>query len=137
MTTQDQIDESSKQKEKPLGFCSSKVIFVNLAVMCCFWTCAAFNFYLIVFYLKYLNGNIFLNTSMSSIADQIGHLIAGLVMNKFGVKLAFTSFFLVSAAGGILLLSFFNTSDILISIFVLFSKMGISGVFGLVYVATP
>ena len=112
-------------------------MLINLILMAVFWTASSFNYYIITFYLKYIPGNIFVNTSLSCIAEIISYLCSGVVMNIFGVKISFIISYILAAVGGILLVIFFNAEGILIAVFVLFAKFGISFAFNLTYLATP
>ena len=112
-------------------------MLINLILMTVFWTSSSFNYYIITFYLKYIPGNIYVNTSLACIAEVIAYLCSGFVMNIFGVKLSFIISYVLAATGGILLVIFFNAEGILIAVFVLFAKFGISFAFNLTYLATP
>lgn len=101
------------------------------------WTSSSFNYYIITFYLKYVPGNIFVNTSLSCIAEIFSYICSGIVMNKFGVKLSFMIAYTLAAAGGIFLVIFYNAEGALIATFVLFAKFGISFAFNISYLATP
>ena len=105
--------------------------------MTIFWTASSFNYYIITFYLKYLPGNIYVNTSLSCIAEMLAYIGSGLLMNFFGVKLSYIIAFILAALGGILLVIFFNAEGALIAVFILFAKFGISFAFNLSYLATP
>ena len=105
--------------------------------MTVFWTTSSFNYYIITFYLKYIPGNIYVNTSLASTAEICAYFGSGIVMNYFGVKLSFMISFILAAVGGILLVIFFNAEGALIATFVLFAKFGISFAFNLSYLATP
>ena len=123
--------------EKPIGFCQDKALLVNLILMTIFWTVSSINYYVMTFYLKYIPGSVYLNTSLSCIAEIIAYIGSGLVMNTFGVKLSFIISFILAGAGGILLVIFFQADGYLIGVFVLFAKFGISFAFNIAYLATP
>lgn len=128
---------SSSKEEKPVTFCSNKALLANLMLMTVFWTVSSFNYYIMTFYLKYIPGSVYLNTSLSCIAEIIAYLCSGLVMGFFGVKLSFIISFILAAAGGIFLVIFFSADGALIAVFVLFAKFGISFAFNIAYLATP
>lgn len=123
--------------QAPTGFCQDKSMLLNLVLMTIFWTTSSFNYYIITFYLKYIPGNVFVNTSLSCTAEIIAYVASGLVMDIFGVKLSFMISFILAAVGGLLLTIFFNAEGALIAVFVLFAKFGISFAFNLTYLATP
>ena len=118
-------------------FCSDKSLLCNLILMTIFWTASSFNYYIMTFYLKYIPGNIYVNTSLSCIAELVAQVTSGVIMNVFGVKLSFIISFFVAAAGGIFLVIFFSADGALIAVFVLFAKYGISFAFNVAYLATP
>ena len=92
-----------KSKAAPTGFCSDKSLLINLILMTVFWTAGSFNYYIITFYLKYIPGNIYVNTTLSSFAEVAAYIGSGLLFNIFGVKLSYMISFWLATAGGILL----------------------------------
>ena len=105
--------------------------------MTCFWTTSSFNYYIMTFYLKYIPGNLYVNTSLASLSEVCAYIGSGIVIDKFGVKLGFIISFILAAAGGIFLVIFFQAEGALIAVFVLFAKFGISFAFNISYLATP
>ena len=130
-------DSLDKPAKTPTGFCQDKALLVNLILMTVFWSAGSFNYYIITFYLKYIPGNVYVNTSLSCIAEVLAYIGSGLLMNVFGVKLSYICAFILAAVGGILLVIFFNAEGALIAVFILFAKFGISFAFNLSYLATP
>jgi len=130
-------DVTREEEKDAATFCSDKALLCNLILMTIFWTTGSFNYYIMTFYLKYIPGNIFVNTSLSCTAEIIAYICSGFVMNLFGVKLAYMISFILAAVGGILLVIFFNAEGALIATFVLFAKFGISFAFNISYLATP
>lgn len=61
-----------------------------------------------MFYLKYIPGNIFVNTTLSSAAEIFAYILSGLLMKKFGIKLSFIISYTLAATSGVLLVIFFN-----------------------------
>ena len=129
--------EEEEEQRAPTGFCADKSLFCNLCLMAIFWTVSSFNYYIITFYLKYIPGNVFVNTVLSCTAEILAYGCSGVAMKKFGVKLSYMISFIVAATGGILLVIFFNAEGALIAVFVLFAKFGIALTFNLCYLATP
>lgn len=112
-------------------------MLLNLAIMSMLWTASSFNYYLITFFLKYIPGNIFLNTSLASISEIIAYAASGVLMTKVGTKISFMISFALAAVGGVLLASFFSSEELLIATCVLFTKFGVSFAFNVSYQATP
>ena len=105
--------------------------------MTMFWTASSFCDYLLTFYLKYIPGNIYVNTCLATLASILGHTGSGIIAKMFGIKVAFFVSFILASTGGILLIILYNASGLLIGVFVLFAKFGVSFAFNLVYFATP
>ena len=125
------------QEQRKIGLCSDRTIVVNLILMTVFWTTCSLDYYMILFFLKYLPGNIYINTTLSGLADTLAYGLSGFVMQKFGVKLAFMVSFILASCGGLLLIIFFQADGALIAVFVLFTKIGIALAFNLCYLAMP
>ena len=116
----------------------NKIYLINFIVMTVLWTVSSFNYFLISFQMKYIEGNIFLNTATSTLSEVIAYLLSGLVLKKFDVKKSFVSACMLSV-GGSLLIIFIKPEDvsqIAYAFFVLTTKFGISGTFNMVYIAT-
>ena len=73
------------------------LIFVYLTVS------ASFNFYLITFNMKYIPGDIYVNTSVSCLAEVVAVFLCGPIRNAIGPKYALSASFLTCAASGVLL----------------------------------
>ena len=119
-----------------MTFCSTRNIFVNIVLMCILWTCSSFDYYLITFFLKYIPGNIFVNTSIASFSEVVAYIISGYLMNLMGIKVSYFVGFAVAATGGLLMIFFFHLKS-MIAVFVLLSKFGISFAFNVSYLGTP
>ena len=50
-------------------------VFINMLIITTCWISISFNKYLIAFYLKHIQGNIFINAGISPVADICGHLL--------------------------------------------------------------
>lgn len=70
------ISVTSNRKEK-INFCSNKVILLNLIIMIILWSVTSLNYYLITYYMKYVPGNIFVNTSISTISELLAYASSG------------------------------------------------------------
>lgn len=56
----------------------------NLLIFVFLFCAASFNYYLLNFFLKYMKGDIFINSIVSSLAETVAHIIAGLIVLKIG-----------------------------------------------------
>ena len=86
--------------------------------------------------MKYIPGNIFVNTSVSCASEIAANFISGLIVKGVGIKRAFVVSFVTAALGG-LLLTFMFDKDKIMPVFVLLSKFGIACAFNTAYLTTP
>ena len=98
------------------------------------WPATSTAYYLINFYLKYMPGNIFLNSSFAAIAEILSYILAGALYVKFGLKKAQFFTFMLGMAGSIFIMLLANLKSIMPA-FVLVAKFGIGAAFGLIYIA--
>jgi len=118
-------------------FCSDKVIFGNLCLMAVMWSVASMNYYVISFFLKYIPGNIYVNTSISSISEIVAYICSGFVLKIFGIKYSFLLSYVLAAIGGAFMVFFSTAGGNWTAFFVLFAKFGISFAFNIAYLSTP
>ena len=91
---------------------------------------------MITFFLKYIPGNIYVNTSIASMAELCAYIVSGYLMSWMGVKISYIVAFVVASTGGLLMLFFFKMTS-LMSVFTLLSKFGVSFAFNISYLGTP
>lgn len=73
-------------------------------IMTLTWQALGFTYTLVSFELKYLQGDIFMNSYNSAIAEIIAKLGAGVVLVRMGVKPLFAAAFFIAFLGAINLL---------------------------------
>ena len=95
----------------------------------------SFNYYLVSFYMKYIDGSIYLNNVLSCVADFFGYLVSG-VVNRWGIKRSFFLFFGISALFALGLI-FTEHNEVIVPISVFGSKFGIASAFNVVYLGNP
>ena len=119
-------------------FLSSCLNLTNLLVFIYLMSAASFDFYLINFYLKYIPGNIFINTIVSSLSASISCYIAGVIIVKMGSRNGMCIAFTLCFLSGVLLLVSETTSDMISAIpfAVLSAQFGASCAFGMLYMCT-
>ncbi len=103
------------------------------------WMASSINFMLINLYLKYVPGGVYLNFSIAGVAEILANLTAGVVFSKYGPRVTFIVGYIISLAGGILMIfqNNFLSDDLLIASFVLLAKFGSSMTMCVCYIATP
>ena len=67
----------------------------NLFVVSLIWAFTSFNYYLIIFKLKSLPGDIFVNSAITSIANAVGHFTALGVYKIWTAKKVMLIFFII------------------------------------------
>lgn len=75
MSVAEQIEEQSEANIK--FFLSQPVIRRNTIVQVFNWLAASFNYYMVVFLLKYFPGEIYYNSAASCISEVVACLVAG------------------------------------------------------------
>ena len=129
--TNDTDVEEIGEKYSVLKELKNTTTVVNLvAVIICF-SVISFNYYLISFYLKYVGGNIFINSLASSVSETAGNFAAGFIQKAFGTKKGFLIWFVFAFILSTPLLYFHNTIIIAASVFS--CKFFIEGAFLIVY----
>ena len=108
---------------------------INLAIMVVVWIASSFNFYLINFQMKYIKGDVFVNTFVSASSELPAIIIGGLLYQKVGLRFTLCLFFCIALSGSICLLILSDLREDLIPIFILLAKAGVSGTFNLCYLA--
>jgi len=104
--------------------------------MAIIWGVTAMNYYLISYYLIYIPGNIYVNTSIATISELLAQAISGIVYVYVGEKWSFILSFALSALGGVLI-GFIPAGEYLVAFFVFVAVFGISFSYNLVYLVTP
>ena len=75
----------------------------NLIIFVYLFCAASFNYYLLNFYLKYMPGDIYENSIVSSISETIAHYMAGCMVLKIGAVHTLSGTNLLAAISGIVL----------------------------------
>ena len=110
-------------------------MFVNLGVLLFLWVASAFDYYLINFQLKYIKGDIYVNTVVSSVSEVVAYIVSGALYDKIGPKISFVVSFIIAIIGSILYITLSTPYPGLVPFMVLGSKFGISASFNVVYLA--
>jgi hypothetical protein len=66
------------------------------------WSISSFDWYLINFQLKYIRGDLYLNTIVSSVCEIPAYALSGLLYQFTGPKLTFVILFGISLIGSLL-----------------------------------
>lgn len=140
------INNEEGQKHSVRYYLRQPEILRNVILMSFSWLASSFNYYMVVFLLKYFPGNVYVNSAVSSLSECAACVLAGFIYAKFGVKKAFISQYALSVIGGLGIVIYeisvgFYSGDStasadgwLFPTLVLFAKFGISSAFTLNYI---
>ena len=110
-------------------------MFRNLIVLLFLWVAASFDYFLINFQLKYIQGDVFVNTIVSSVSEVCAYIISGALYDTIGPKVSFIASFIIAIIGSVFYIIFGDAHETLIPLMILSAKFGISGAFNVVYLA--
>ena len=88
---------------------------------------------MINFQLKYIDGDIYINTIVSSVSEVTAYIISGALYSTIGTKVSFVSSFAISIVGSFLYILIGDKANNLVAVMVLGTKFGVSAAFNLVY----
>lgn len=109
---------------------------MNLLIMNVAWASAAFTYYTVNFYVKYIPGNMYTNVMVAQFSEIIACFISGSLANRFGTKHTIIFSFAVGGIFG-LTMNYVNPTNIpLILTCLLLAKFGVSSAFNMVYIIT-
>jgi hypothetical protein len=100
----------------------------NLICMIWMWSAMTLSLYVMNFFLKYVEGSVFVNFSMAGGAEVLANAFVGVVFPHTGVKYSFFIGYCIAFSGGICLvfMDSFKDSSTLIALFVLLAKFGVA-----------
>ena len=73
------------------------------------WIAFAFNYYLIFFQIRYMEGDFFINTIVSSVSELVAYAISGLIIDRIGMKPSYIFSYSVILIGSVLYVIFRET----------------------------
>ena len=101
------------------------------------WSAVSFCYYLITFQLKYLPGDIYMNSFATAFAEIFGILQGDVLVKLTGLRLAFLISYMLSLMGGLLILVYGSQHSDLMPLFCIIARIGVASLFNLLYVANP
>ena len=94
-----EIDTTKVEESEPevvfsvMAEFKNPITFTNFSVVLVCFCVVSFNYYMISFYLKYVGGNIFINTASSTCSEVVGNFAAGFMQRYIGTKKSFVTCF--------------------------------------------
>ena len=76
----------------------NRTILINILLMIVAWSLVSFDYYMISFYMKYIDGVIFINSIFSALSECLAYTFAGVIAVKFGIKRSLVFSFALGAA---------------------------------------
>lgn len=104
----------------------------NFKIMLFIWVATSVSYYITNFNVKYMKGDMFLNSIAMAVSECMSLFLAGYIFLKFGLLKAILSALACGTFGALLILFFEDHKDAM-PIFVLITRFGIGSVFGLIY----
>jgi len=96
----------------------------NLIAFMGLWVVGTFNTYLIFFQIKYMKGDFFINTIVSCLSDVVAYILAGLLIERLGIRTSYMYSFVICIIGGFMYMIFRNDHPHFIPLFLLISNFG-------------
>jgi len=85
--------------------------------------------------MKYIKGDIFTNSIVSSVSEVSAYLISGALYDKIGTRISFIISFFIAVVGSVFYINRGENHEALIPVMVLGAKFGISASFNVVYLS--
>jgi hypothetical protein len=105
-----------------------------LVIVTIIWIVSSFDWFLIGFQLKYVAGDLYLNTYLSTASDIAVSTLAGIIYTYLGLKPTFVSLFAVSVVGSLIYIFVETTNIYLLAVFILGTKLGVGGTFNICFI---
>lgn len=101
------------------------------------WAVAAFNTFLITFYLKYIPGSIYVNNMYFSGSDLIGFLLAGISFRYMAIGWCLRTACIIEGIGGALYLLVGSHYGSLLPIIICMNRAGSTMYYNICYISIP
>ncbi|CDW91268.1 organic cation [Stylonychia lemnae] len=82
------LKQKKPQSRSIMIYLQDKLLKRNLTILCGCWLASTFSYYMILFYMKYLPGNIYSNTIFCSTADAAGYFFTGVLFQYVGGRIS-------------------------------------------------
>ena len=97
---EEKIDASIKTLIK------DRSMLINVVCLLFLWIASTFDYYLINFQLKYIDGDIYTNTIVSSVSEVTAYLVSGAVYDKIGARVTFIGSYIIGIIGSLFYILF-------------------------------
>jgi MFS family permease len=109
---------------------------INLAILIYMWIASSFNSYLVSYEMKYIPGDIFQNSLISSLSELPFVMLGGFIYHRFGIRIVLTGAFLIALIGSLLIIFIASesTKDF-VPYMLTFARDGVKTTFDICYLA--
>ena len=97
---------------------------------------SSFDYYLIGYELKYIRGDIYVNSMISSLSECLAYIFAGVLYMKIGMKNTLCLSFIIAFCGMISLILTTTMNEYWLSLFILGGKFGVSSTFNVAFLGS-
>jgi len=122
----------SSPKSSPFDSLRNRKVILNLVMMVVCWSAVSFSFYMLTFFLKYLPGNIYTNSTISGFSC-IGYFLSGYISTQLGTKQTMIGSFLATLVAA-LTIALWPLQGFTMALVLLICRTAINCNFTLVYV---
>lgn len=98
----------------------------NLIIFVILWIIATFTYYLVYFQIKYMKGDFYINTIVSSCTEMLSYTVSGFILTALGIKLSYFLSFSAAIIGSSLYIIMHTSYESLTPIFLFLASFGIS-----------
>ena len=86
-------------------------MLINVVCLLFLWIVSTFDYFLINFQLKYIKGDIYANTIVSSVSEVTAYLVSGALYDKIGAKVSFIGSFAIGIIGSLFYILFSDSYE--------------------------
>ena len=98
---------------------------MNLIIFIILWIIATFTYYLVYFQIKYMNGDFYINTIVSSCTEMLSYTVSGFILTSLGIKFSYLLSFSTAIIGAALYIVFETSYESLTPVFLFLASFGI------------
>ena len=121
-----------------LRYLKDKTVARNLIILLVVWPARSFDYYLSSFLLKYLPGNVHVNTFVTYGGELISYAVSGWFFNKFTMKQNLLLFLSIAMAGGLSTLFYgLENPNWLLVVFIFVMRFGMSAASNVCWIGVP
>ncbi len=79
----------------------NRVYLFNLIIFIIMWVISGFNYYMVYFQIKYMEGDFYINTIIASCAELSAYIISSPIIDRIDVRITYVISFTIGAIGSL------------------------------------